>query len=180
MAKITVLLLCVTFIAVNAQTHTKQCRGFRKLNNDEVSLSNCQKGICKLKRGRPVEVILKFTPDRDIKSLTTNVEANINGLQIPWIGIDGASACSNIYDENDQKIEECEGEKCQLMCKFENLKLLPGTEEVNDGKCRKVRCNADFSLVIKYCLPTSTFDKCKKVKDTSKIPFPECCDVCTS
>jgi hypothetical protein len=52
------------------------------------------------------------------------------------------------YIQNTQ-FEECEGEKCTTMCKYENLKLLPGTEEVNDGKCRKVRCNADFSLIVK-------------------------------
>jgi hypothetical protein len=47
------------------------------------------------------------------------------------------------------KFEECEGGKCVSMCKFENLKLLPNTEEINDGKCRKVHCNADFSVIVK-------------------------------
>lgn len=49
------------------------------------------------------------------------------------------------------KIEDCSNDdgNCSSMCQFENLKLLPGTEEVNDGKCRKVKCNHDFSVIVK-------------------------------
>lgn len=41
--------------------------GSRKLDTNEVSLSNCQKGICKLLRGKSTEVVLKFTPEKDSK-----------------------------------------------------------------------------------------------------------------
>ena len=52
------------------------------------------------------------------------------------------------YIKNTQ-FEECLDGKCSTMCKYGNLKLLPGTEEVNDGQCRKVQCNQDFSVIVK-------------------------------
>lgn len=42
--------------------------GFRQLKTDEVSVSNCQGGVCKLKRNSDVTITLKFTPDRDSKN----------------------------------------------------------------------------------------------------------------
>ena len=50
---------------------------------------------------------------------------------------------------HDSRIEDCSTGKCIEMCQYDNLKLLPDTEEVNDGKCRKIKCNSDFSVVIK-------------------------------
>lgn len=47
------------------------------------------------------------------------------------------------------KIDDCSSGNCISMCEFENLKLLPETEVVHDGKCRKVRCNKDFSIIVK-------------------------------
>lgn len=49
----------------------------------------------------------------------------------------------------DAKIEDCSSGTCLEMCEYDNVKLLPDTEETNDGKCRKIKCNSDFSVVIK-------------------------------
>lgn len=74
-------------------------------------------------------------------------------MKIIFVGLLMLFSCLEFIDAvgyiQNTQIEECEGGKCAKMCKFENLKLLPGTEEVNDGKCRKVRCNPDFSVIVK-------------------------------
>lgn len=77
--------------------------GFRQLNADEVSLSSCKAGTCKLKRKTDVEIALKFRPDRDIKSLRTSVQALIGGFPFPFVGVDGQSACDFIFEENGTK-----------------------------------------------------------------------------
>ncbi|CAG9809419.1 unnamed protein product [Chironomus riparius] len=133
MAKlISFMILCCISTFIDAQTVTKQCRGFRKLDTTEVSLSNCQKGICKFPRGKTVEVVLKFTPDREIKSLTTNVEANINNIQLPWIGVDGASACNSIFNENGEKVS-CPlqaGQRYVYKNRFDVLTIYPRIQTI--------------------------------------------------
>lgn len=58
------------------------------------------------------------------------------------------TVCSVGYLQ-DTKIQDCSFGLCRDMCLYDNLKLLPDTEEVNDGKCRRVKCNTDFSVVVK-------------------------------
>lgn len=47
------------------------------------------------------------------------------------------------------KTEICVDGNCKDVCVFENVELSPGTEEINDGKCRKIQCNLDFSVTVK-------------------------------
>lgn len=49
---------------------------------------------------------------------------------------------------DDTKIEDCSSGTCVDVCQFEGLILLPGTEITNDGNCRRVKCNQDFSVQI--------------------------------
>lgn len=44
-----------------------------------------------------------------VKTLTTNVNAVINNLPVPFIGVDGQSACNNMFDEEGNKVS------CPLM-----------------------------------------------------------------
>lgn len=50
---------------------------------------------------------------------------------------------------NFAKGEKCSDGICQDVCIFENIELAVGEVEVNDGKCRKIQCNHDFSVTIK-------------------------------
>jgi hypothetical protein len=61
----------------------------RKLNNDEVSLSNCNSGTCRLKRRTDVKIMMKFTPEKDVQKIITTVNANILDIPFPFIGVDG-------------------------------------------------------------------------------------------
>jgi hypothetical protein len=67
-----------------------------------------------------------------VKTLNTNVEANINGIQIPWIGVDGVSACNNIFDENGDKVS-CplkQGQRYTYRNKFDVLAVYPRIQTI--------------------------------------------------
>ena len=51
------------------------------------------------------------------------------------------------YIEN-AKGEDCSSGTCHEVCSYDGLNLIPVTEETDDGKCRRVRCNQDFSVDI--------------------------------
>ena len=37
---------------------------------------------------------------------------------------------------------------CIDVCQYDGLKMLPGTEITNDGKCRRLRCTDNFAVAI--------------------------------
>lgn len=39
-----------------------------------------------------------------VKELTTSVQAMIGQFPFPFVGVDGQSACNNIYDESGKKV----------------------------------------------------------------------------
>lgn len=43
---------------------------------------------------------MKFTPDTDVEKLTTKVHAVILNIPLPFIGVDGTSACENVFAED--------------------------------------------------------------------------------
>jgi hypothetical protein len=49
---------------------------------------------------------------------------------------------------NNSKITDCSSDSCVDFCSLGRIRLLPGTEIKNDGRCHRVRCNEDFSLEI--------------------------------
>lgn len=49
---------------------------------------------------------------------------------------------------DDTRVEDCSSGTCTDICYFEGLSMLPGTEITNDGNCRRVRCNQDFSVQV--------------------------------
>lgn len=50
---------------------------------------------------------MKFTPEEDIQELTTRVHANILNLPLPFIGVDGTSACKNVFAEDGTTKVDC-------------------------------------------------------------------------
>ncbi|CRL07140.1 CLUMA_CG020135, isoform A [Clunio marinus] len=103
MSKVVFLVFVCLVVIVNADTKTKQCKGFRPLQPSEVDVSNCAGGICRLKRRTKATITLKIKPDRDIKDLTTSVQASIGQFYVPFVGVDGTTACNNIFDESGKK-----------------------------------------------------------------------------
>ncbi|XP_052888542.1 ecdysteroid-regulated 16 kDa protein [Anopheles moucheti] len=72
-----------------------------------VDISNCDKGPCKLKRRTTVSINQQFTPTEDVKSLSTTVFAKIVGLPLPFIGVDGTSACPYLFEEDGTTKLDC-------------------------------------------------------------------------
>ncbi|XP_055697254.1 ecdysteroid-regulated 16 kDa protein [Phlebotomus papatasi] len=97
------------FISLSRATEVSQCQagGAKKLESSEVSISNCQKPPCKLRRKTEVSIEQKFTPEKNLKTLTTTVHAEILGIPLPFIGVDNTSACENIFEEDGTTKASC-------------------------------------------------------------------------
>lgn len=70
-------------------------------------MSSCEKGTCKLRRKSTVHITLKFTPDVDVKKLTTTVFANVLSIPLPFIGVDGTTACDKVFMEDGETPASC-------------------------------------------------------------------------
>uniref|UniRef100_A0A4Y0BI25 ML domain-containing protein n=1 Tax=Anopheles funestus TaxID=62324 RepID=A0A4Y0BI25_ANOFN len=110
------LFAIATFVAVCSlngsvqATVVESCGATRSLvpiEENIVDISNCEKGPCKLKRRTTVSINQKFTPTEDVKSLSTTVFAKIVGLPLPFIGVDGTSACPYLFEEDGTTKLEC-------------------------------------------------------------------------
>lgn len=85
---------------IETRIHSDIADGPKKLAADDVTITKCKTGVCKLRRNTNVEVELKFSPETDVQEMTTRVHANILELPFPFIGVDGTSACENVYAED--------------------------------------------------------------------------------
>lgn len=66
--------------------------------------------------------------DHDVKSLKTSVSAVIVGIPLPFVGVDGTSACNNFYAEDGVTKIECPlkaGQKYVYKNAFDVLPLYP-------------------------------------------------------
>uniref|UniRef100_A0A182U7X4 MD-2-related lipid-recognition domain-containing protein n=1 Tax=Anopheles melas TaxID=34690 RepID=A0A182U7X4_9DIPT len=91
-------------------TVVESCGATRSLvpiEQNTVDISNCEKGPCRLKRRTTVSINQKFTPTEDVKSLSTTVFAKIVGLPLPFVGVDGTSACPYLFAEDGETKLEC-------------------------------------------------------------------------
>uniref|UniRef100_A0A182LX81 MD-2-related lipid-recognition domain-containing protein n=1 Tax=Anopheles culicifacies TaxID=139723 RepID=A0A182LX81_9DIPT len=103
------VVVCCLNGAVQA-TVVESCGATRSLvpiEQNTVDISNCEKGPCKLKRRTTVSINQKFTPTEDVKSLSTTVFAKIVGLPLPFVGVDGTSACPYLFAEDGETKLEC-------------------------------------------------------------------------
>lgn len=50
---------------------------------------------------------MKFTPDVDVKNLRTTVFANVLSIPLPFIGVDGTSACDKVFAEDGETQASC-------------------------------------------------------------------------
>ncbi|XP_055641510.1 NPC intracellular cholesterol transporter 2 homolog a [Toxorhynchites rutilus septentrionalis] len=101
---VVVLALSCLYMYADA-TDVKACPSTRSLvpnDQNNVEISNCTKGPCKLKRKTKVSINQKFTPAEDIKTLTTTVYAQVLSLPLPFVGVDGTNACDHIFAEDGE------------------------------------------------------------------------------
>lgn len=63
-----------------------------------VKITGCEIPPCKLKRRTTPAVEQKFVPDRDINNVMNSVNAAVLGVPLPFVGVDGTSACESIFN----------------------------------------------------------------------------------
>lgn len=71
---------------------------------------------------------MKFTPDRDVKKLTTTVFANVLSIPLPFIGVDGTTACDKVFMEDGETKASCPlkaGESYVYKNSFPVLEIYP-------------------------------------------------------
>lgn len=96
--------VCFAALAVVTATNVRQCPNKNIPNlSDVVQLSPCKKVPCGLKRNSVQYITMKFTPDKDIDVLKNKVNAEVLGVPLPFVGVDGNSICDKLYTEDDVK-----------------------------------------------------------------------------
>ncbi|XP_075982494.1 ecdysteroid-regulated 16 kDa protein-like isoform X2 [Anticarsia gemmatalis] len=123
--------VCFAVFAVAIATDVKQCSGknFPDLANN-VQLSPCKRPPCRLKKGTDQKITIWFTPDKDTQSVDNSVFAEVLGVPLPFVGVDGVSICDKIWTEDDQKAS-CplkSGTKYQYRDSFPILAFYPSVE----------------------------------------------------
>ncbi|PZC80876.1 NPC intracellular cholesterol transporter 2 [Helicoverpa armigera] len=99
------VVVCFAVLAASAvATNVRQCPG-KSIENlsDNVQLSPCQKPPCKLKKGTDQSITINFTPETDIKDVVNKVSADVAGINLPFVGVDGNSICDKIFTESGEK-----------------------------------------------------------------------------
>ncbi|XP_053614091.1 NPC intracellular cholesterol transporter 2 [Plodia interpunctella] len=98
-----VVFVSVTLLiwAASAADIVQQCPG-RSIEglSENVKLSPCKRSPCKLKKGTNQHISVKFTPENDIKEVKNHVTAEVFGVPLPFVGVDGVSICSKIFNED--------------------------------------------------------------------------------
>ncbi|XP_017771237.1 PREDICTED: ecdysteroid-regulated 16 kDa protein-like [Nicrophorus vespilloides] len=86
-----------------------QCKGTKEIENfeDTVQVSGCRKNYCRLQKKTQTQLQMKFTPDKDVKSITNSVTADIAGIPFPFIGTDGTNACNNVFEADGTTKASC-------------------------------------------------------------------------
>ncbi|KAJ2953337.1 hypothetical protein O0L34_g927 [Tuta absoluta] len=86
----------------------EQCPGenFENLK-ESVIVSPCGKTKCKLHKGTDATITIRFKPKKDVKELVTIVNANIAGLDLPFLGVSGTSACGKIKHAQSGEDASC-------------------------------------------------------------------------
>ncbi|XP_015585215.1 NPC intracellular cholesterol transporter 2 homolog a [Cephus cinctus] len=97
-------LVLATLLVLAAATQVNHC-GNGKLYEDpnQVQITGCNSPPCKLKKRTKIGIEQKFVPNRDVQTLTTSVHATILGIPLPFVGVDGANACQNIFNADGSK-----------------------------------------------------------------------------
>lgn len=70
-----------------------------------MQLSPCKKTPCRLKKGTDQHISITFTPDKDVKTVKNHVSAEVFGVPLPFVGVDGATICDKIFTESGEKAE---------------------------------------------------------------------------
>ena len=93
------ILVFAALLALAAATEVNQCGSGEKIEDfSRVRISGCNKPPCKLRRRAKYSIEQNFVPQEDTTVLTNAVQAAILGVPLPFVGVDGTSACDNVFN----------------------------------------------------------------------------------
>ncbi|XP_033324366.2 Niemann-Pick type C-2b [Megalopta genalis] len=93
------ILVFAVLVAVASATQVFECgSGAPYTDSSQVKISGCDKPPCKLKRGTRAWVEQKFVADHDTSTVTNSVFAMVLSVPLPFVGVDGTSACESIFN----------------------------------------------------------------------------------
>ncbi|XP_012269637.2 NPC intracellular cholesterol transporter 2 homolog a-like isoform X2 [Athalia rosae] len=97
--------LIIAIYAIADATKVSECNGDGRAYSDPnlVTITGCTDPPCILRRKTSIGINQRFTPYRDVKTLTTTVFANILGLNVPFVGVNGSNACNLIFNMDGTK-----------------------------------------------------------------------------
>ncbi|XP_053945280.1 ecdysteroid-regulated 16 kDa protein-like [Anastrepha ludens] len=124
------------FIVILALTNAAEVRkcpksDARQLNPDEVTMPQCPKNKCTLKRNTIASIAIKITPDRDFTELTSDIKGIILDVPLPFPGYYGTSACPHIYDAEGKEKVGCPLKAGETYTYKNSFKILPIYPPVN-------------------------------------------------
>lgn len=70
---------------------------------DLIQLTPCKKVPCRLKKGTNQFITITFTPEVDMDEVKDHVIAQVFGMPLPFVGVDGASVCDKLETESGEK-----------------------------------------------------------------------------
>ncbi|XP_076766086.1 Niemann-Pick type C-2b [Xylocopa sonorina] len=95
------VLIFVALLAIARATEVNHCGTGEKVEDSErIKITGCEVPPCKLKRRTKATIEQKFVPEQDVQSLVNNVYAVVLGVPLPFVGVDGTSACESIFNED--------------------------------------------------------------------------------
>ncbi|XP_017845181.1 ecdysteroid-regulated 16 kDa protein [Drosophila busckii] len=123
----TLLLICAALIGCGTATEVRPCpkSKTRALTADEVTISNCPKNKCILKRNTEASITMKIKPERDFNELNSDIQGIILDVPLPFPGYYGTSACPHIYDAAGEKQVGCPLKAGETYTYKNSFKILP-------------------------------------------------------
>ncbi|XP_012231075.1 ecdysteroid-regulated 16 kDa protein [Linepithema humile] len=92
-------------LALTGATIVNQCETDMPYEDStQISVSGCEQPVCILKQGSTITIEIKIVPSRTIENLINAVSGVIFNVPLPFIGVDGTSACDNIYNKDGTKV----------------------------------------------------------------------------
>ncbi|XP_068619047.1 ecdysteroid-regulated 16 kDa protein-like [Battus philenor] len=96
--------VALSVLALAASTEVRECpESSQRTVKNSVQLRPCKKLPCRLKKGTDQFIDIEFTPVTDINDLKNKVSANVFGVNVPFIGVDGNSICDKVFNESGDK-----------------------------------------------------------------------------
>ncbi|KOX78887.1 hypothetical protein WN51_08646 [Melipona quadrifasciata] len=136
-----------------------------------VKISGCDVPPCKLRRRTKASIEYKFTPDEDAENIVNNVSASIFSVPLPFVGVDGTTACDNIFnlDGTSAGCSLKKGVDYIYKREFPVLQIYPTVSDAQTERRSRGRKNSnDGAFAILGCRKSECWDLCRRLQGITK------------